>query len=175
MAAADGEQVVIDFTQIWYSEPGEYEYIVIENAGSDETIAYDTTTYRVFVSVTADADGTLTAEASYPDGTPSFVNEYTPDDEPGDDPGDDPGDTPGGDEPGDDPTDPGTDPGGSTGGKDPEKEQISETGDASVATGALAAMVAAGAGLAGVGCCRRPSLEEGEGLRATFWPGVCEI
>ena len=85
-SAADGEQVPVTFTEIWYDSVGEYEYVVTENAGSDGTIAYDTTTYRVWVFVAENEDGTLTATVDYPDGTPAFANSYMPE-EPGDNPG----------------------------------------------------------------------------------------
>ncbi len=51
------------------------------NVGTDgrlDGVLYDTAEYRVQVEVTDPGDGQLAAEVTYPDGTPEFVNDYTP-------------------------------------------------------------------------------------------------
>ncbi len=77
--AADGSVV---FEPITFDEAGEYEYVVYEVAGREEGMTYDSTTYRLQVSVTDDGQGNLVATANYPDGQPTFANSYEKPQEP---------------------------------------------------------------------------------------------
>ena len=71
--AADGS---VTFPSLRYDEVGEHEYTINEVAGREEGMTYDTTTYRLQVSVTDDGKGNLVATATCPDGQPSFKNAY---------------------------------------------------------------------------------------------------
>ena len=68
-----------------YAEAGEYDYIIAERIpvtvdadGRLSGVLYDTNTWPVSVSVYDNLEGQLVAEASYPEGAPAFVNDYTP-------------------------------------------------------------------------------------------------
>lgn len=64
------------FDAITYTEPGEY-YYTVEEAGSLENVTNDTTVYEVKVTVTDNADGTLTCVPTYSYGTGiKFTNVY---------------------------------------------------------------------------------------------------
>ena len=56
--------------------------MVYEVAGREEGMTYDSTTYRLQVSVTDDGQGNLVATANYPDGQPTFANSYEKPQEP---------------------------------------------------------------------------------------------
>lgn len=68
-----------------YGAVGEHYYVVAEriptsldDRGRLNGVLYDETTYRVKVTVRDNLEGELVAEVSYIDGTPAFVNDYTP-------------------------------------------------------------------------------------------------
>lgn len=64
------------FDAITYTGPGEY-YYTVEEAGSLENVTNDTTVYEVKVTVTDNADGTLTCVPTYSYGTGiKFTNVY---------------------------------------------------------------------------------------------------
>lgn len=74
-----GKSGVFQFDPIYYGmgNLGSHYYVILEKAGSDRTIHYDTETkYLVKVEVTDNGDGSITAVATYPNGTPAFSN-YT--------------------------------------------------------------------------------------------------
>lgn len=60
--------------------PGTYDYWIKESVPSspEAGMEYDTKIYRVQIKVTDAGNGELSAAVSYPSGTPSFVNKYTP-------------------------------------------------------------------------------------------------
>jgi len=68
---------VVTFPALTLSAPGIYNYTITESTPSGNGWTTDTTSYPVVVTVTDDGTGTLTAEVSYPNGTPSFVNTYS--------------------------------------------------------------------------------------------------
>lgn len=79
-AAANDADGVVRF-EMKYTQPGTYTYTLREKAGTDDKVAYDTNTYKVTVTVTADADGYLTSTVAYDttDGQPPvFRNVHTP-------------------------------------------------------------------------------------------------
>jgi len=71
---ADG---TIAFSEIGFHNPGVYTFTVSEVKGNAEGITYDETEYTGVVTVVDNGDGTLTAEASYPDGKIQFNNSYS--------------------------------------------------------------------------------------------------
>ncbi|MCL1787928.1 MAG: hypothetical protein FWG38_08055 [Defluviitaleaceae bacterium] len=68
----------INFPALTFTSPGTYLYTVRELAPADskEEWKADHRAYPVKVTVTAGADGALTAAVSYPEGFPIFVNTY---------------------------------------------------------------------------------------------------
>jgi pilin isopeptide linkage protein/LPXTG-motif cell wall-anchored protein len=64
------------FGQTWAIEPGTYVYDIVQTAGDNSQMTYDTTTHKVTVTVTEDADGNLVA--TYPAMT-TIENTYQPD------------------------------------------------------------------------------------------------
>jgi pilin isopeptide linkage protein len=64
------------FSALTFTEAGEYHYTVKELTAADGQWQTDERAYRITVTVTQGADGSLAASVSYPDGTPLFVNEY---------------------------------------------------------------------------------------------------
>jgi pilin isopeptide linkage protein/LPXTG-motif cell wall-anchored protein len=66
----------IYFDPINYTQAGTYDYIIREAVGTDSTITYDATEYKVTVTV-EDIAGQLTATAVY-EKTPLFKNTYKP-------------------------------------------------------------------------------------------------
>ena len=54
----------------------DFWYEISEIAGNDDKISYSQATFKVKVTVTDNGDGTLSAQASYPDGDVHFVNTY---------------------------------------------------------------------------------------------------
>ena len=142
-AAADGQPGRIEFEALTLSAPGEYDFAIAENAGDAEGVAYDDRTFAAHVSVVDNLDGTMSAQVSYPDGTPAFANAYTKVEVPG---GDDSGGTGGSGTTG---GSSGT--GGSAGAGGADTPEVPKTGDA---TSMAAAACLAGAGaalLAGAG------------------------
>ena len=138
-AAADGQPGRIEFEALTFSAPGEYDFTIAENAGDAEGVTYDGRTFAAHVSVVDNLDGTMSAQVSYPDGTPAFANAFAGTEVPG---GDDSGT--------DDPGDSGST-GGSAGTGGANTPEVPKTGDA---TGTAAAACLAGAGaalLAGAG------------------------
>jgi len=71
---ADG---IVEFEPITFYAPGEITYTVSEIKGNLGGVSYDGNTYRITVTVTDNGDGTMSAQISYPDGYPGFVNTYT--------------------------------------------------------------------------------------------------
>ena len=71
---ADG---TIAFSEIGFHNPGVFTFTVSEVKGNAEGITYDETEYTGVVTVVDNGDGTLTAEASYPDGKIQFNNSYS--------------------------------------------------------------------------------------------------
>lgn len=142
-AAADGQPGRIEFEALTLSAPGEYDFAIAENAGDAEGVTYDGRTFAAHVSVVDNLDGTMSAQVSYPDGTPAFANAYTKAEVPG---GDDSGGTGGSGTTG---GSSGT--GGSAGAGGADTPEVPKTGDA---TSMAAAACLAGAGaalLAGAG------------------------
>lgn len=76
---ADGS---FEFGNLTFDQTGTYYYTISEKPGDDDTITYDDTVYSVTVTVTDNGTGQLTAEVTYPDGTPAFENTYTESEEP---------------------------------------------------------------------------------------------
>ncbi len=74
--SADG---TISFGSITFNKPGTYKYTMVEVAGNEEGMTYDTKEYPVTFTVTDDGEGTLKAEVS---GDVTFTNKYTPKEEP---------------------------------------------------------------------------------------------
>ena len=74
--SADG---TISFGSITFNKPGTYKYTMVEVAGNEEGMTYDTNEYPVTFTVTDDGEGTLKAEVS---GDVTFTNKYTPKEEP---------------------------------------------------------------------------------------------
>ena len=73
---ADGS---ITFGEIGFETAGTYTYTVSEVKGNASGITYDTTEYKVTVTVVDNGDGTLTATAAYPETGIVFNNSYTTD------------------------------------------------------------------------------------------------
>lgn len=131
--AADGS---VSFSTLSFAEEGEFAYEIVEVAGREEGMTYDTAVFRLQVSVADDGKGSLVATASYPDGTPTFKNSYEKPKEPV---------TPS------TPTDPSTPSKPSTptgGGSTPS---IPKTGDATPGVGVTLALGMAGFAAAGLG------------------------
>ncbi|WP_211800300.1 Spy0128 family protein [Proteiniclasticum sediminis] len=72
---ADGKFM---FDAIAYEEPGTYEYLIKEKAGTLGGVTYDEAIHAVTVKVVDNLDGTLTATAKYPEGGLIFKNSYKP-------------------------------------------------------------------------------------------------
>ena len=68
----------ISFEAINYTEAGTYTYTIVEVAGSEAGMTYDSHRFTVTVEVTDDGEGALTAEVSYANGQPVFSNIYVP-------------------------------------------------------------------------------------------------
>src|SRR5699024_4291798 len=68
----------IIFRELTYDEIGEHSYTIREVKGTQGGITYDSTEYKVEVSVTDDDEGQLVAEAEYVDNPVVFTNAYTP-------------------------------------------------------------------------------------------------
>ncbi|MBW9325283.1 LPXTG cell wall anchor domain-containing protein [Enterococcus casseliflavus] len=66
----------IYFDSISYDKAGEYQYTIREVKGTDSTITYDETAYKVTVKV-EDKEGQLVATPTY-EGNVIFKNSYTP-------------------------------------------------------------------------------------------------
>ena len=157
VAAVDGQPGGIEFGALAIFAPGEYDFSIAQVAGDAAGVTYDTRAYAVHVSATDNLDGTMSAQVSYPDGTPAFANACVTPEQPG-------GDTPGGEgQGGDTPSDPdkpdaGEGAGGSVGQGGSVAPEVPKTGD--VSNGAVAAaLAAAGTVLArrrgrGGGCLR---------------------
>lgn len=67
--------------RVQYEGVGKYTYIIREKAGDDKRIAYDSATYKVTVTVSADENGYLSTAVVYDttDGkAPAFKNTFTP-------------------------------------------------------------------------------------------------
>ena len=153
----------VKFDAITLGEAGVYEYTMVELAGDATGVTYDTTTYRMTVTVADNGDGTLSAKVAYTDASgnalvgatrPTFVNTYEssdpdPDPTPTPDPSPTPTPTPT-PSPAPDPTPTPSD-GGNGGGTDGGNGGASpKTGDASTDAAALVvAGVAGAAALAG--------------------------
>lgn len=136
--AANDAAGSVAFELITFDEPGTYEYVVREQAGTAEGVTYDTREYYVTVSVTDDLQGHLvaTVQTDATDGVMRFENVYTPTEE----------ETPP-DE--DEPRKPEDDrPGRET----PRDKKLPQTEDASVSRGVLLAL--AGTGVAFIAVSR---------------------
>ena len=70
---ADGK---ILFTGLTFDKAGEYDYVLSEEQGTDDTITYDTTEKEVKIKVTDDGNGQLTAKITSDKVT--ITNVYTP-------------------------------------------------------------------------------------------------
>lgn len=71
----------ISFT-VFYEEAGVYTYTLYEQAGTENKVTYDDSTYTVTVTVVDDLEGQLWATVTYDTETgtaPTFRNVYTPD------------------------------------------------------------------------------------------------
>ena len=67
----------IVFSKINYNSEGKHTYKVVEKAGTESEITYDSTEHEVVVDVTRDGGGNLVAAAKYTnDVKPVFVNVY---------------------------------------------------------------------------------------------------
>ena len=66
------------FSQLIFTEAGEYNYTVTEVKGGENHngIAYDAKTYRIKITVTDNNQGQLIAEIVYTDGSVKFTNTY---------------------------------------------------------------------------------------------------
>lgn len=72
---ADGK---VSFPVLKYSSPGDYNYIIREVAGTDQTINYDSNEYKVKVNVTVE-NGKHLGTVTYENGEiPTFVNTVKP-------------------------------------------------------------------------------------------------
>ena len=69
----------VTFDVITYSEPGEHDYEIVEVAGNEANMTYDTTVHTVHVSVTDNTEtGSLAVAWNYGEtGEPVFTNTYT--------------------------------------------------------------------------------------------------
>ncbi len=69
----------VEFTSISYTaaDLGTHTYTITENSGSKGGVNYSSESYEVAVEVTDNGDGTLTANATYPEDGVVFHNEYT--------------------------------------------------------------------------------------------------
>lgn len=77
-ALADGQAAGFKLGRVYFSESGEYQLTVVENALVDDTgVTYDSRSFTVGVIVTDQLDGTLAAEVHYPEGGVVFANGYT--------------------------------------------------------------------------------------------------
>ena len=72
-AQADG---TITFKDVTFEKAGTYKYKVVEVAGTDETIQYDSTEKEVTITVTQDGNAYV-ASVAYPEDK-AFNNTYTP-------------------------------------------------------------------------------------------------
>lgn len=73
---ADGS---ISFAPITYKEAGTYHYQIVEIAGNEEGVAYDSTVHTAAVTVTKNNDGSLSADVKYDNAgsqAPVFANTY---------------------------------------------------------------------------------------------------
>lgn len=73
---ADGNPGKFRFAPIIYTKTGSHYYKITEESGDLEGITYDSRQFIVKVTVSADSNGQLTANAEYPDGGIAFSNEY---------------------------------------------------------------------------------------------------
>ena len=71
----DGAGTKVDFDEISYDTPGEYNYTVTES-GTVDGVTNGTASYAVVVTVTDNGDGTLSAEVTEGDQTTAFTNTY---------------------------------------------------------------------------------------------------
>ncbi|MDD6467619.1 MAG: FctA domain-containing protein, partial [Erysipelotrichaceae bacterium] len=81
-AGSDGATTSFAFGSITYTTAGDYYYVVKEESGSLGGITYDSTVYRVKVSVVDNLDGTMSATVSFAVGQEtkesiSFTNRYS--------------------------------------------------------------------------------------------------
>lgn len=76
-SAKNDENGAVAFDTISFDEAGTYNYTVTEAAGSDETITYDNTVYKVTITVTDDGNGSLSASVDTGDKNLVFTNKYT--------------------------------------------------------------------------------------------------
>ena len=78
--AKDGEAVGFKFPAQTFSKPGIYSYLVSEESGNKGGVTYDTSVYKVQVTVTDNGKGALQAVLTYPDGQKGihFKNAYKP-------------------------------------------------------------------------------------------------
>lgn len=69
----------VKFTEIKYTlaDVGTHTYTVTEDSGELGGVTYDTRSFEVTVKVTDNEDGTLSAEATYPENGVEFKNDYT--------------------------------------------------------------------------------------------------
>ena|GEM_PF-1848672 len=67
----------IIFTAISYDAPGTHTYTIRETSESSENWTMDDREFTVYVEVTENDDGTLTAVAVYPEQGVTFINKYT--------------------------------------------------------------------------------------------------
>lgn len=77
-AAKDGESASITFDAINYTKPGVYTYTVVEVAGRNPGMTYDSTVFTVTVTVTDNGDGTLSTSVNYGEAV-NFNNSYEAD------------------------------------------------------------------------------------------------
>lgn len=76
-SAKNDENGAVAFDTISFDKAGTYNYTVTEAAGSDETITYDNTVYKVTITVTDDGNGSLSASVDTGDKNLVFTNKYT--------------------------------------------------------------------------------------------------
>lgn len=78
--AKDGEAVGFKFPAQTFSKPGIYSYLVSEESGNKGGVTYDTSVYKVQVTVTDNGKGALQAKVVYADGQKGihFKNTYKP-------------------------------------------------------------------------------------------------
>ena len=67
---------LIEFPEVCFDKPGEYEFTIKELTGSGGGWTVDDAEIPVVVNVIDDGYGNLTATVTYPEGFPEFVNEY---------------------------------------------------------------------------------------------------
>ncbi|MBQ3400122.1 MAG: Cna B-type domain-containing protein, partial [Lachnospiraceae bacterium] len=73
--AADG---AVTFSTLEFAEAGKYSFTIVEVAGEEGGVTYDTQSFGVTVTVTDEGKSALTAEVSYENGNPVFRNTYVP-------------------------------------------------------------------------------------------------